>query len=553
VIDPTYGGEGDVVVLRLNAGGDALEFSTYLGGALNDDGWAIALDTFNGAVVGGATLSADFPIHRPLRNQDHHHDPGGHDGWVTWIHPDGTSLRHSTFLGGGGEDFVASLVTKEVEPTGPVPSDFIKTHVFIGGITSSPDFHTTPGVVGPTHQASMDGFATRLRINQAGFQNKLVFGYSTYINGPGWDLVNSIAVDANLVAHLAFEKQVVGVGQTQNIIGLEADATSVVYERTLGAAGPIRKIAVSPGGELAVAGDAQFPCDDHCFPYVLPVFRRETPGTSAYVAAFSPLASSTLFATDLGCNEQQEYAQGLGVTVVDGATYAVGITSCLDFPLANALQPYHAGGQLDGFVAHLIHPAPEGIEFTSATYVTPESGDGPVPPEVVISLRRSGSLSEQASVTFRTSDGTATAGTDYLPAVNVVAFAIDQSEATTLVRLIDDTTAEPTETVLLSLTDPVGGELGPLSAATLSIEDDDGLTRTVRIRDRVLPIGPAWGIAEAIPWLSFSANTGTGPSDVTATADPSALPPGTYSDFFVVTGDTGDSPQIVEAILKVLP
>ena len=42
--------------------GDALVYSTYLGGSDSDIGWGgIAVDTFGNAYVAGSTLSTDFP------------------------------------------------------------------------------------------------------------------------------------------------------------------------------------------------------------------------------------------------------------------------------------------------------------------------------------------------------------------------------------------------------------------------------------------------------------------------------------------------------------
>jgi hypothetical protein len=48
-------------VLRLNAAGSALTFSTYLGGSGDDLPGAMAIDNKGGVYVTGTTLSTDFP------------------------------------------------------------------------------------------------------------------------------------------------------------------------------------------------------------------------------------------------------------------------------------------------------------------------------------------------------------------------------------------------------------------------------------------------------------------------------------------------------------
>jgi hypothetical protein len=78
--------------------------------------------------------------------------------------------------------------------------------------------------------------------------------------------------------------------------------------------------------------------------------------------------------------------------------------------------------------------------------------------------------------------------------------------------------------------------------------------RTISISDAVLPVGPnwAWTATESLSWLTLSADSGTEPSIVTATADPQGLAPGTYSGAIIVEAvNTGNSPQVVQVTLKV--
>ena len=54
-------GGKDVFIATLNATGDHLLYSSYLGGALDDSGLAIGIDNQGSEVVGGITESSNFP------------------------------------------------------------------------------------------------------------------------------------------------------------------------------------------------------------------------------------------------------------------------------------------------------------------------------------------------------------------------------------------------------------------------------------------------------------------------------------------------------------
>jgi hypothetical protein len=61
------GGSYDVMVSKFNASGDALIYSTYLGGTDSDVGYGIAVDPSGNAYVTGETTSSNFPTEKPLQ------------------------------------------------------------------------------------------------------------------------------------------------------------------------------------------------------------------------------------------------------------------------------------------------------------------------------------------------------------------------------------------------------------------------------------------------------------------------------------------------------
>jgi len=61
------GGINDVFITKLNQNGDALLYSTYLGGSSNDNGFGIAVDRAGNAYITGRTGSTNFPTQNPLQ------------------------------------------------------------------------------------------------------------------------------------------------------------------------------------------------------------------------------------------------------------------------------------------------------------------------------------------------------------------------------------------------------------------------------------------------------------------------------------------------------
>ena len=77
----TKAGDQDAHVMKLNAAGSALVYSTYLGGSGFDEGHKIVLDGSGNAYVCGATFSTNFPTANPLRSTN----GGASDAFVSKI------------------------------------------------------------------------------------------------------------------------------------------------------------------------------------------------------------------------------------------------------------------------------------------------------------------------------------------------------------------------------------------------------------------------------------------------------------------------------------
>jgi hypothetical protein len=108
--------------------------------------------------------------------------------------------------------------------------------------------------------------------------------------------------------------------------------------------------------------------------------------------------------------------------------------------------------------------------------------------QALIPVHRSGGTQGAVSIQYATTDGTATAGSDYTATSGTLTWAAgDNSEKTITVPLINDTSAESDETFTLTLSSP-GGGASIEGAATLNVtvsSDDVNVTPPV-----ITPIPP---------------------------------------------------------------
>ncbi len=92
------GGNWDVFVFKLNQDGSDLVYSTYVGGAYSDWGYALVIDPQNNAYITGETESSDFP------NTTGSTHNGNWDFFVLKLNKYGSYLVYSTFIGGDRDD-----------------------------------------------------------------------------------------------------------------------------------------------------------------------------------------------------------------------------------------------------------------------------------------------------------------------------------------------------------------------------------------------------------------------------------------------------------------
>jgi hypothetical protein len=237
-----YQGGADVVVTKLSPSGSSLVYSTYLGGSSTDFGSAIAVDGSGSAYVTGGTSSPDFPTLSPYQAYQ-----GGVDAFVTKLSLSGSSLAHSTYLGGGANDSGYAI---GLDGSGSA---------YVTGYTDSTNFPTLNPY--QTDQGGADVFVTKLSLSGSGLV------YSTYLGGSAGDDVSGLAVDASGSAYvtgatLSTDFPTLNPYQTDQggadvfVTKLSPSGSGLVYSTYLGGSGSETGygIAVEGSGSAYVTG-----------------------------------------------------------------------------------------------------------------------------------------------------------------------------------------------------------------------------------------------------------------------------------------------------------
>ncbi|MFO0610305.1 MAG: SBBP repeat-containing protein [Polyangiales bacterium] len=170
VADPTHNGDRDAFVTKLNPAGDAIVWSTFLGGANIDDALGIAVDSLGYAFVAGATKSPEFPV---AGAYDATHN-GGFDAFVMRLTPTG-AITWSTFFGGSLTETVTGIALYGSNPT-------------IVGYTDSAGLPVTVGAAQAVYGGQQDAYVAR-------FTSRGGLSYSTFLGGDLSDSALGVAAD----------------------------------------------------------------------------------------------------------------------------------------------------------------------------------------------------------------------------------------------------------------------------------------------------------------------------------------------------------------------
>ena len=176
------GGNGGIVIVKLNATGESLLTSTHFGGSSYEVPTGLTLDTSNNLYISGYTTSTDFP-HTPNAFQTNLR--GGEDAFITKMNLTqvATTLVYSTYLGTDSGAFGIA-----VDGAGCA---------WITGDTSDRTFPLAFPVqsvnrsIATQEMSASNAYVARLSPDGS----QLLF--STYLGGTGHDSALAIALDSN--------------------------------------------------------------------------------------------------------------------------------------------------------------------------------------------------------------------------------------------------------------------------------------------------------------------------------------------------------------------
>lgn len=378
------GGAMEAFVTKLNAAGNALQYSTYLGGSADDRAYGIALDASGDAFVTGRTKSPDFPITPGAFEPTFQNTICGPvlcaHGFVSKLSSSGSTLAYSSYLGGRSSDRGLGIA---VDASGAA---------YVGGYTNSSDFPVTAGALGTVFHAGAcgsftcsEGFVTK--VNPAG--TALV--YSTFLGGSKTDQVHEIAVDSGGAAYVtgetnstdfpvtpgAYETTYRGSGNHHAFVAKVASAgSSLVYATFLGGSNSDfgHGIALDASGDATVVGrtnSSDFPTT----PGAVDTAFGGGATNDGFVSVLSGAGSQLLYSTFLGGNAD-DWGNAIALDASANA-YVTGHTFSSNFPMTPGAFRTAFTGLVEAFVAKLspvllptvkiTSPASGAVATTSAT------------------------------------------------------------------------------------------------------------------------------------------------------------------------------------------
>ncbi len=318
----------------MNSSGNALDYSTYLGGGTGDFAVAVAVDASKNAYVTGGTKNNTFPttgsVVQTSCGSDGNCNGGLYDAFVTVINPAGSAFVYSTFLGGESNDEGFGIA---VDSAGDA---------YVTGLTSSSAHFPLKSALQSVYGGNtLDAFVTEL--NPTGTQ--LV--YSTYLGGSGNDTGVAIALDSNKNAYVtgqtsstnfptASPTQSANKGQNDAFVSeISAGGSTLLFSTYLGGSlnedtiggGVIGALAVdSAGANIYVTGNTT----STDFPTQSASQSTNKGGTDAYVVRYSSTSTGpdfTIAGTALAATTQGGSSTStITIAAVSGYTGTVNFT-----------------------------------------------------------------------------------------------------------------------------------------------------------------------------------------------------------------------------------
>lgn len=334
--DPTANGDHEAYLLKVNAAGDDLVFSTYFGGSGRDRGWRVGQDAAGDVYLSGTTWDG-IPSTAGTYQQTF---GGNYDAFLTKFNASDYKLMWATHLGGAGMDAAESMVVTaggDVYLTGQTQS----------GITASADAYDR------SPNGGLDVYVAELSADGASLL------HATYIGGSSDDQPFSMTIDTEGEPYVCGHTQsnnfpmlnaldnTLGGSRDIFVCKLDADLTALRYSTYIGGSDEdmAMGIAIDVAGYAHITGRSM--SDD--YPVTANALYKQWAGDNdAIYAKIAKDGSALLFSTYLGGTQME---QGAAIAL-RGATGVVicGYTYSPSFPTKTGSYDTSHNGGIDAFV-----------------------------------------------------------------------------------------------------------------------------------------------------------------------------------------------------------
>ncbi|MFN7936038.1 MAG: SBBP repeat-containing protein [Bryobacteraceae bacterium] len=286
-------GDEDVFVTKLNASGNQLIYSTYLGGSAGERPVGIAVNLAGQATIAGNTASLNYPHFGssiPLP---------GIGLFVTRLSADGSQIAGSLMMSYSETENLGTATALAADSSG---------NLYLAGHTGSAAFPATTGSYQQSLRGDTDAFVAKILPNLSGLV------YATFLGGTAQDQASAITVDAQGNAYVTGLTRssafpfTPGAYLPPNRAGadvfvsrLSSDGKLLDYSALLGGSGDDygRTISLGPGGAIYVAGltlSTNYVTTSGAYQ----TLRPQSSPNAAFVTRLSPAMDTVQYSTYFG-------------------------------------------------------------------------------------------------------------------------------------------------------------------------------------------------------------------------------------------------------------
>ena len=336
----TRAGSYDAFICKFSSTG-ALTFSTYLGGAADENARALAVNSAGEVLVAGFTGSVDFPttagVVRPTRTPATF---DASDGFLAKLSSNGSSLVFGTYIGSNADMDAIYALALDLSGS-PV----------VAGYTKSTTFPTSTGAFMRTYSGNRMAFVTKLNASASAYV------FSTFLGGLGEDTAYGLAVDplgnvyvtgnttsSNFPVSSSAFQRAWGGGQDAFITKLNPTGSALVFSSYYGGTGTDEGtgVVIGSNGQAVLTGSTDSP-------NLTVQDGAALGGRDVYALAISADGSRLTYSTRFGgISDDADHA---AATFSNGRVLCVGSTTSIGFPTTlGAFSRTLASTTGDGFV-----------------------------------------------------------------------------------------------------------------------------------------------------------------------------------------------------------